>query len=140
MRSFPIAAALIGAAAVAGTAAFAADAPGRYTLTPKGDGYVRLDTQTGQVSECTGPALKLVCSSTADERAAMQAEIDRLQAKVDLLETEKDALEIRQKPSEFELPDEKQLDKAFSFFERMIKRFRGLMQDLQKEPSETTPL
>ena len=46
--------------AIAVTAAFAADATvqGRYTLTPSGAGFVRLDTQTGQVSECTGAAAR----------------------------------------------------------------------------------
>ena len=115
-------------------------APGRYTLTPSAGGYVRLDTQTGQVSECTGVATNLVCKSTADERAAMQTEIDRLQAKVDALEASGVSTAAEQKSLELQIPADKDVDKAFNFLERMIKRFKGLIEELRKEPSQSTPL
>ena len=122
------------------TLAFAADvpAPGRYTLAPSSAGFVRLDTQTGQVSECTGPASNLVCKSTPDERAAMQAEIDRLQAKIDAWDAAAPVAD--QKSLELNIPDDKQVDKAFNFLERMIKRFKGLIEEMRKEPSQSTPL
>jgi hypothetical protein len=139
MRTLTLIAALV--LAVSGTAALAADSTvpqGRYTLTPSGAGFVRLDTQTGQVSECTGAPASLVCKSTPDERAAMQGEIDRLQAKIDAWDAAAPVAD--QKSLELNLPDDKQVDKAFNFLERMIKRFKGLVEEMRKEPSQSTPL
>ncbi len=128
--------------AIAVTAAFAADATvqGRYTLTPSGAGFVRLDTQTGQVSECTGAAANLVCKSTPDERAALQGEIDRLQSKIDAWDAAAPAPATDKQSLELNIPDDKQVDKAFNFLERMIKRFKGLVEEMRKEPSQSTPL
>ena len=125
---------------LAATPALAADAPGRYTLTPSTNGYVRLDTQTGQVSECSGAATALVCKSTPDERAAMQAEIDRLQSQVDALKTTAPLTAADGKSPEINIPSDKDVDKAFNFVERMIKRFKGLIEEMRKEPSQSTPL
>jgi len=127
---------------LAPTPALAADtAPlGRYTLTPSANGFVRLDTQTGQVSECTGAASPLVCRSSPDERAAMQAEIDRLQKEVDSLKAASPSQLTSDPGPQLNLPSDKEVDKAFSFMERMIKRFKGLMQEMRKDPTESTPL
>ena len=128
--------------ALAATSALAGDAaaPGRYTLTPSANGYVRLDTQTGQVSECTGAASNLICKSTADERVAMQAAIDRLQAKVDAFEASAPAPASDKQSLELNIPSDQDVDKAFGFLERMIKRFKGLVEEMRKEPSQSTPL
>jgi len=122
------------------TAAFATDAPGRYTLTPSANGYIRLDTQTGQVSECTGTPGALICKSSADERAAMQAEIDRLQKQVDELKAAAPGEFAANPPAQLNIPSDKDVDKAFNFMERMVKRFKGLIQEMRKEPAESTPL
>lgn len=122
------------------TTAFAADVPGRYTLAPSANGFVRLDTQTGQVSECTGAAAALVCKSTPDERAAMQTEIDRLQAQVEALKSPAPLTATGQSAPEINIPSDKDVDKAFNFMERMIKRFKGLIEEMRKEPSQSTPL
>ena len=47
-------------------------------MTPVADGFLRLDTQSGQVSLCTITAGQAQCRASADERAALEAEIDRL--------------------------------------------------------------
>jgi len=139
MRTAPLIAMLCCTA----TTALAADATapaGRYTLTPSATGYIRLDTQTGQVSECTGtPPAALVCKSTADERAAMQAEIDRLQKQVDDLKAAPGEF-ASNPPAQLNIPSDKDVDKAFNFMERMVKRFKGLIQEMRKEPAESTPL
>jgi hypothetical protein len=133
---------IAGLLTLAGNSAFAADAApqGRYTLTPNGAGFVRLDTQTGQVSECTGAPANLICKSTPDERAALMAEIDRLQGKIDAWDAAAPAPAADQQSLELNLPDDKQVDKAFNFLERMIKRFKGLVEEMRKEPSQSTPL
>ncbi len=138
MRAFTLIACLVVLAAPG--ASFAADAPPRFTLAPSANGFVRLDTQTGQVSECTGTPSNLVCKSTPDERAALMAEIDRLQGKIDAWDAAAPAPAADQKSLELNIPDDKQVDKAFNFLERMIKRFKGLVEEMRKEPSQSTPL
>ena len=139
MRTAPLIAMLCCTA----TTALAADATapaGRYTLTPSASGYIRLDTQTGQVSDCTGTPGALICKSSPDERAAMQAEIDRLQKQVDELKAAAPG-EFTSNPSpQLNIPSDKDVDKAFNFMERMVKRFKGLIQEMRKEPAESTPL
>lgn len=51
---------------------------GRYTMAPSGDGFIRLDTRTGEVSTCRGKG-GWTCRIVPDERAALDAEIGRLQ-------------------------------------------------------------
>lgn len=50
----------------------------RYTLTPAGEGFLRLDSVTGAVSHCLVRRAHWVCESVADDRLALQEEIDRL--------------------------------------------------------------
>ena len=53
---------------------------GRYTFHRAGDGYVRLDERTGQVSMCNRRPSGWQCNLLPDERTALEAEIARLQA------------------------------------------------------------
>ena len=46
------------------------------------NGYVRMDTQTGEMSICEEKSGQLVCKMAADERTAFQDEIDRLQTEL----------------------------------------------------------
>ncbi|MGN6461481.1 MAG: hypothetical protein ACTHLY_09750 [Pseudolabrys sp.] len=54
------------------------EAPPRYRFSPSGDGFVRLDSQTGEVSYCAPRTAGWACQPAADERAALEAEIARL--------------------------------------------------------------
>jgi len=133
---------MIGLTVIASSNGFAADASpqGRFTLAPSGAGFVRLDTQTGEVSECNGAPASLVCKSTPDERAAMQAEIDRLQTLIDAWDTAAPKSAADQKSLQFVNPDDKPVDTAFNFLTRMIMRFKGLVEEIRKEPGQSTPL
>ena len=52
---------------------------GRYSFHRIGDGFVRLDSRTGQLAQCgQGPA-GWSCKAVPDERAALESEIARLQ-------------------------------------------------------------
>lgn len=53
---------------------------GRYTLSPVPDGVIRLDTRTGEVSNCANNGNGWACHLVPDERAAYDAEIGRLQS------------------------------------------------------------
>ena len=52
---------------------------GRYTLSPVGEDFLRLDTRTGVVSTCNNKG-GWVCRVVPDERAALDSEIGKLQA------------------------------------------------------------
>ena len=68
------------AAAVPGVAQSAPDTDnGRYTLSPVGDDFLRLDTRTGAVSTCSNKG-GWVCRAVPDERAALDSEIGKLHA------------------------------------------------------------
>lgn len=65
---------------------------GRYTLSPTGDGVLRLDTRTGAVSTCSNSGAGWACYAVPDERKAMDAEIGRLQADIARMQAENDRL------------------------------------------------
>src|SRR5690606_2025893 len=50
-----------------------------YRLEKSGDAWVRMDTQTGEISRCEETSAQLVCRLAADERAAFEADLERLQ-------------------------------------------------------------
>ena len=52
---------------------------GRYSFSPMGDGALRLDTRTGQVSQCSRSDAGWACRAVPDERAALETEIARRQ-------------------------------------------------------------
>jgi hypothetical protein len=71
---------LCGAAADRAAAQPAPDTEnGRYTLSPVGEDFLRLDTRTGVVSTCSNKG-GWVCRAVPDERAALDSEIGKLQA------------------------------------------------------------
>jgi hypothetical protein len=61
---------------------------GRYTMSPSSDGFVRLDTRTGVVSNCTDKGNGWACYALPDERVALDEEIGRLQTENEKLKTE----------------------------------------------------
>ncbi len=52
---------------------------GRYTFHRRGEGFVRLDSRTGQVSQCGWSPNTWSCKVVPDERVALESEINRLQ-------------------------------------------------------------
>jgi hypothetical protein len=51
---------------------------GRYSFSKVAEGFLRLDTQTGQVSMCSQRAVGWACQSAPDDRAVLENEIARL--------------------------------------------------------------
>ena len=51
---------------------------GRYTLNKVTDGFVRLDTQTGEVALCSQRTVGWACQVAPEDRAAFESEIARL--------------------------------------------------------------
>src|SRR6266581_6542554 len=60
---------------------------GRYSFNPVADGVLRLDTRTGQVSQCSRSDVGWACKVVPDERLALETEIARLQGENATLKT-----------------------------------------------------
>src|SRR5690606_40595326 len=73
------------AAAIAFAAPALADQSGRYQLEPSGEGFVRMDTETGAISFCTQKDGSLTCRLAEDGRTGA-GEIDRMAKRIEALE------------------------------------------------------
>ncbi|AKI02298.1 hypothetical protein IMCC20628_03612 [Hoeflea sp. IMCC20628] len=103
----------------------------RFTMEKTEDGFVRMDKLTGEMSICTEKSGQLVCRLAADERHAFEETLSELSARVTDLEDRLDSLEPDGRGNE--LPDEAELDKAISAMEKMMRRFFGMVEELQKD-------
>ncbi|WP_018389115.1 hypothetical protein [Ancylobacter sp. FA202] len=91
-RAAPLVAAiLLAASAQAQPAADPAAEQVRFTVQTVEGGLLRLDTQTGAMSFCAQRAGGWACEAVPDDRAALEAEIDRLQARIATLEKSRGA-------------------------------------------------
>ncbi len=52
---------------------------GRFSLTPANGGFLRFDSETGEVAFCSARILGWTCELAAEDRAALEKEIGRLQ-------------------------------------------------------------
>lgn len=109
----------------------------RYELRETDNGYVRLDTSTGEMSICEQRGSQLVCRMAADERMALQDEIDRLNESLRALEERVAALE--KAPPVAVLPSEEQFDRTLGYMQRFFRGFMDIMKeyDRDQEPSAT---
>jgi hypothetical protein len=117
---------------------------GRYSFSPLADGVLRLDTRTGQVSQCSRSDAGWACKVVPDERSALETEIARLQGENATLKKELLARGLPvpgvsspsgAKPGEleFKLPNDAEVDKVISFLERVWRRLIEMGQNVQKD-------
>jgi hypothetical protein len=120
---------------------------GRYTLERQGKRFVRLDTQTGQMSVCRLKAEELVCRLAVDERNAYLDEIATLQNRLDRAERangEKkgDRLAKQRHFDDEEHNDdihdddhalEKEFDRALDYSAKALRRFFDVMRELRDD-------
>ncbi len=108
---------------------------GRYSFSAVADGVLRLDTRTGQVSQCSRSDAGWACKVVPDERSALETEIARLQGENGTLKKELLArgLPVPGVPSasgakpgepELKLPSDAEVDKVISFLEKVWRRLR----------------
>ncbi len=162
IRTLVAAMALAGAVAAMAAPALARDpAPGRYTMHPTDDGFVRLDTQTGAVSMCQKADERWSCVPMDGAKAEDRSEIARLKKENDELRSEVKRLEgmlgLGQQGEEkrpdparpggngqsFRLPSEKEVDQALDYFESMLRKFQERLKRLEKNqnsPGDSKPL
>jgi hypothetical protein len=151
MIMFSKAFALAIAAVCLSTASFADDATpdtngGRYTLNKVTDGFVRLDTQTGEVALCSQRTVGWACQVAPEDRAAFESEIARLRGENAAL---KQALLSRglplpsgatpERPGTHDnditirLPDDADIDRAVAYVGRLWNRFVDVVNRAQKQ-------
>ncbi len=133
--------------------------PGRYSMTATDNGMLRLDTQTGAVSLCAGTAGHWVCRSIADDRLALENEIDRLSNENQRLKAE---LEQRQKEAKPDVPYEakpdvtpevqpepdalgswrpsdEDIEEFMTFFEKIMNRFKQIAESMKDDSPKQQP-
>lgn len=132
--------------AVATLPAHAADAPGRFSMTPTGDGFLKLDTATGAISLCRNDNEQWTCKAVADESQALADEIDRLAKENLTLRADNERLRGSAVASGSEqtvvptLPSDADIDRTIGFIEKLMKKFKGLARELSKDEPIGTPL
>ncbi|MGC1345812.1 MAG: hypothetical protein WA863_06820 [Methyloceanibacter sp.] len=118
---------------------FAGEEPGRYAMTPAGDGFLRLDTATGAVSICRQKLDAWTCDGVADDALALKQEVDRLTGENQELKDELAKAEAREAQAG-PLPANPStqfpalaLDEMTDFINKMIRRLQDLVRDLKQQ-------
>jgi hypothetical protein len=109
---------------------------GRYTVNKVADGFVRLDTKTGEVALCSQRTVGWACQAAPEDRAAFESEIERLRGENAAL---KQAMLSRGLPLPtgmspesqsghgneitIRLPDNADIDRAAAYVGRIWQRF-----------------
>jgi hypothetical protein len=125
----------------------------RYSFHRIGDTFVRLDSVTGQVAQCSQAPSGWTCSAAPEERAALESEIARLQRenaglKKTLLARGGDVpgvtVEPRpvppgtvpdpsKPPADLKLPSDAEIDRALAYMKNVWRKLVDMMQDLQRD-------
>ncbi len=128
----------------------AADAAGRYTMQQTDNGMLRLDTLTGAMSLCNARNGAWACARIEDDSAGLESELRDLKRenrslrnRIAQLQTGSGDLPTKGAAGVggiSELPSEQDVDRAFTFLEGIIRRFKGLAEELQQNKPNGTPL
>jgi hypothetical protein len=139
------------AALVLASPVFADDAPppnegGRCTFSKSADGFLRLDSQTGEVSVCSQRAVGWACLVAPEDRAALETQIARLRSENAALK--KDILSrglplpsgaapeppaARDGGPTVQLPTDADIDRMVAFVGRVWHRFVDAISRAQKQ-------
>jgi hypothetical protein len=123
--------------------------PGRYQFAPDGDGFVRLDTESGAIAHCdrsedgwrcdvaaeVGPDVDRRIVALQQEVAALKAELESLSKRIAAIEESESATAEAPSASRNERSEqeEREFEEALSFAERMMRRFFDMIRELKDE-------
>jgi len=129
----------------------------RYTFSPRGDAFVRLDHVTGEVSFCAPRAAGWACQAAPEERSALEKEIGRLQdanaelkrqlaardaanpdaTKPDMMPDPGDRPADTQSPdARLRLPSNEDVERALDYARKVWRHMLDMLSDLQKDARE----
>lgn len=150
------ASALLVLAASAGLAAAEApsDGKGRFSMSPVDGGFLRLDTQTGEVSLCTQKDDAWACEPVKDTGNALETLKEENQALKEHIKSLEEGMASNEGgngsagagnsyPTEppagsvTRLPTEAEIDQAFNYVERMYKKLRDRIERFNKDQPKT---
>ena len=112
---------------------------GRYSMTPTKDGILRLDTKSGTVSLCSRSTGSWKCQGIEGESGSQEQKLRRLEQENDRLRSQLEATKLGPAPRDggkIEMPSEEDVDKAMDFMEKLLNRFKGMVEDLKKDKKE----
>ncbi len=127
------------AGVVIGAASIARAETGRYSMTPTKDGILKLDTKTGAVSLCARSSGKWKCQGVDGQNSALHDTVRRLEQENDRLRAQLDAARLAPAPEssgKLDVPSEEDVDKAMDFMEKLLHRFKGMVEDLKKDKDD----
>ena len=123
---------------------------GRFHFEREGNGFVRLDKNSGETSFCRRIGDNLICSLAIEERDTLHSEIVNLQNKLAAAREKLDAVAATDptlpRPKE-KVPDlsskdstgpdrdniEKEVDRAFEITRKTVRKLFDVVKELQKE-------
>ena len=94
------------------------------------NGFVRLDTFTGELSSCSAAEGQIVCRLAADERRALEEQIDLLEERIAAMEQ---AVTEAPGKSGGGLPSNEEIDRTFGMMEQMMRRFLGIIEEFDQD-------
>jgi hypothetical protein len=119
---------------------------GRYTFSKLADGFLRLDTQTGEVAQCSERTVGWACLAAPEDRAVLENEIARLHSenaalKQDILSrglplpagTMPGPPVVQNQGPTLQLPSDADIDRMAAFVGRAWHRFVEAVVNAQKQ-------
>lgn len=119
---------------------------GRYTFSKVIDGFVRLDTKTGEVALCSPRTVGWACVAAPEDRAALENEIARLRGENAALKAVilshglalppgamPEPSARRDNDITIHLPDNADLDRAMAYVDRMWHRLVDAIARAQRQ-------
>lgn len=123
----------------------------QYHIVQIADGILRIDRQSGEITECRDDGNGWICRLSADDRQAYEAEINRLDMEIGRLENEVSRLQgtLEGMPDDetspdfpepdpsmrerLDLPTDEELDAVMDTAEEAMRRFFGIVQGLRED-------
>lgn len=122
------------------------NAEGRYTFSKVQDGFLRLDSQSGQVAMCSRRAVGWACQAVPEDRAVLENEIARLRSENAALK--KDLLSrglplptgslpepppLRNGDGNLRLPNNADIDRVMDFVGKIWRRLFDMVTNARRD-------
>ncbi len=123
---------------------------GRFSIKSAGDGFIKLDKQTGGLTHCRQVNTAWTCKVLKDESGELSASVEELLEEAARIKQENKALKARlaqmeeklakleADPKELKMPSDQDVDKIMGFFEKLLERFLEFAKRVQEQQGEPT--